>query len=541
MIPEAADLVLTNAAVLTMDRDRPVATSVAVRAGTVLAVGEDADTRGFVGPRTRVLDAGGRFAMPGFHDSHNHLMTTGLGLLRPGLNEARSVADVLAVITRVAATTAPGEWIETAPGWHENQLAERRFPSAAELDAAAPAHPVVIRRGGHNMVLNSEALRRAGITADATSPAGGTFVRDARGRLTGHLAGKAALAPVLAVVPPVTREQWTAAVAAAAEAYAAAGITAVIDPGLTTEQMAVYRSLAAEDRLTVRTSMMWLPPIAGLDATGALDAVRSGGFEPDLRSPWCRTLGIKLIADGGVETGYYRDHYAEPDDPAHPWGKPLLTPDVLEAVCTSAAAQGWHVGVHVLGDAATDLVLDAFRAAAAVAALPRWTLIHLLNPRAEHWPVIDDLGLSVTAQPGLFWQLAGGFTHYLGAGRARDIGPLAELVRHLPGRVGGGSDSPVAPFAPLAGIATAATRNTRDSGCLGAEWAVDVATMLELYTTGSAWCAGQENVSGTLAPGRFGDFVVLSADPRSVAPADVGEIEVLATAVGGRVVHDRLS
>jgi predicted amidohydrolase YtcJ len=535
-----ADVVLTNAAVLTMDPARPGATSVAVRAGTVVAVGDDADTEGLIGPGTRVLDAGGRFAMPGFHDSHNHLMTTGLGMMRPGLHAARSVADVQAVVARAVAATPRGDWIETGPAWHENQLAERRFPTAAELDAVAPAHPVVIRRGGHNMVLNSEALRRAGITTDATNPAGGTFVRDAQGNLTGHLAGKAALAPVLAVLPPVTAEQWAAAVATAGEAYAAAGITAVIDPGLTTEQMAVYRGLAARAELTVRTSMMWLPPIAGKDAAGAVEVLGSGGFVPDLRSSWCRTLGIKLIADGGVETGYYRDRYARPDDPDHPWGKPLVAPDVLDAVCTAAAAEGWHLGVHVLGDAATDVVLDAFRAAAAAGPLPRWTLIHLLNPRPEHWPAIRDLGLSVTAQPGLFWQLASGFVQYLGADRARHVGPLAELVRRLPGQVGGGSDSPVAPFAPLAGIAAAATRDTRDAGRLGEEWAVDVATMLELYTAGSAWCAGQEKVAGMLAPGRFGDLVVLSADPRSVPAAEVGEIEVLATVVGGTVVHDRV-
>lgn len=540
MTTAAADLVLTNASVLTMDPQRPAATSVAVKDGAVIAVGGDTDTGGLVGPRTRVLNADGRFALPGFHDSHNHLMTTGLGMLRPGLHAAHTVADVQAVVARAAAATAPGDWIETGPAWHENQLAERRFPTAAELDAVAPAHPVAIRRGGHNMVVNSEALRRAGITADTTNPAGGTFVRDAQGNLTGHLAGKAALAPVLAALPPVTAAQWAAAVATAAEAYAAAGITAVVDPGLTAEQMAVYRALAARDELTVRTSMMWLPPVAGRDAASALAVLRSGGFTPDLRSPWCRTLGIKLIADGGVETGYYRDRYAQPDDPDHPWGKPLLDPDVLDAVCTGAAAQGWHLGVHVLGDAATDMVLAAFHTAAAAGPLPRWTLIHLLNPRPEHWPAIRDLGLSVTAQPGLFWQLAGGFVQYLGVDRARNIGPLAELVRRLPGQVGGGSDSPVAPFAPLAGIAAAATRGTRDAGRLGEEWAVDVATMLELYTTGSAWCAGQEKVAGRLAPGRFGDLVVLSADPRSVPADEVGEIEVLATVVGGMVVHDRL-
>ncbi|MBO0849928.1 MAG: amidohydrolase, partial [Pseudonocardia sp.] len=538
-----ADLVLTNASVLTMDPARPTATSVAVREGVVMAVGGDDDTAGLVGPRTRVLNAGGRFAMPGFHDSHNHLMTTGLGMLRPGLHEARDIADVQAVVARAAAEAEPGDWLETGPGWHETQLAEQRFPTTAELDAVAPAQPVVIRRGGHNMVLNSEALRRAKITADAANPPGGTFVRDANGNLTGHLVGKPALAPVLAVIPPVTDDQWAKAVVTASEAYAAAGITAVIDPGVSVEQMAVYRALAAAGELTIRTSMMWLPPVAGKDVASALEVLRSGGFAPETLSPWCRTLGVKLIADGGVETGYYRDPYAHPDDPDHPRGKPLLAPDVLEAVCVSAAARGWHLGVHVLGDAATDMVLTAFRAAASgrgVRPLPRWTLIHLLNPRPEHWPTIRELGLSVTAQPGLFWQLAGGFVRYLGSERARNIGPLAELVRRLPGQVGGGSDSPVAPFAPLAGIATAATRDTRDAGRLGPRWAVEVATMLGLYTTGSAWCAGQEQVAGRLTPGMFGDFVVLSSDPRAVPAAEVGGIEVLTTVAGGRVVHDRL-
>lgn len=536
-----ADLVVHHADVWTMDPARPRARAVAVRAGRVVAVGDDAEIAAYRARATRVIDAGGRFVMPGFYDSHNHLMKTGLSMLRPGLGAAASIADVQAVVAAAAAGTEPGGWIETGASWHENQLSERRLPAAAELDAAAPGHPVVVARGGHNLVASSEALRRAGITADTPSPPGGTYVRDEAGRLTGHVIGKPALAPILAALPRVDDAQLATAVTAAARAYAASGITSVIEPGLSLDQMAVYRDIAARGELTVRTSMMWLPPI-GSTADAAVEAIEDGGFTVDLDGEWCRTTGIKLLADGGVETGFYREPYLRPDDPAHPCGKALIEPDVLTAVCRAVARRGWQLGVHVLGDAATDAVLDAFAAAErdTRAGLPRWTLIHLLNPRAEHWRRIHDLRLAITVQPALFWQLAGGFVDYLGHDRAADIGPLADLVRRFPTTVGGGSDSPVAPFAPLPGMASAATRGTRDAGVLGPRWAVDIPTMLRLYTTGSAWCGREEHTKGCLAPGRFGDLVVLSEDPREVPPGDVSQIEVLTTVVGGRVVHDAL-
>lgn len=540
---DTADLVLLDADVLTMDPAHPRATALAVRGGRVVAIGDAADVRPLVGAGTRVVDANGRFAMPGFYDSHNHMLNTGLGLVRPRLSGAEDIAGVQAVVAAAAAAAPAETWVQTSPAWHENQLVERRLPTAGELDAVSGDHPVVVRRGGHNLVLNSAGLALAGIDATTPNPPGGTFVRDAAGALTGQVVGKGALAKVLPVLPLVTDEEWGRALAAVSTAYAEAGITSVIEPGLSAEQMSWLRTQAAEGRLSTHVSMLWMAPVTGRTPAEAVEVLREGHLVLDLDDEWCRTTGVKLIADGGVETGYYREPYARVDDPAHPCGKPLLDRELLVGIARELIRTGIPAGIHTLGDATADMVLDSLVAAAAaegVATLPHWSLIHFLNPRPEHWAHVRALDLTVAVQPSLVAALAGGFVDYLGRERAAALSPLPEVLEHRPGRVGGGSDSPVAPHPPLSGIAAAVTRATSE-GVLGPESRIPVERALSLYTTGSAWCGREAHTKGSLTPGRFGDVVVLSADPTRTPAAELADLEVLCTVVSGRVIHDRLS
>lgn len=172
----------------------------------------------------------------------------------------------------------------------------------------------------------------------------------------------------------------------------------------------------------------------------------------------------------------------------HPHGKPLISRDGLRAICEAAAASPWHVGVHCVGDAGIDAVLDAFEAADRVQSIAdrRWTLIHMMYPRADHWSRARKLRLSVTAQQPLQFSLAGGFQHYIGPERARDIEPLRGYLAEIALPVGGGSDSPVAPFAPLFGIQSSVTRMTRAAGVVGPEWAITVSKAVRMYTEWSA-------------------------------------------------------
>jgi predicted amidohydrolase YtcJ len=537
----AADLVLLNARVLTMDDRRPQAHSLAVRGGRIVAL--DGDASGWTGKRTRVIDLRGRFVMPGFHDSHNHMLMTGRALILPDLSRARRIADVLEVVRTAAEQLPAGTWIETSARWHESRLTEWRFPTCHELDRAAPAHPVFMRRGAHNVVLNSLALDLAGIGPDTTEPSGTTYVRDpATGDLTGHVTGTTTVVALAGrLLPRPSPEELREVLRSVMDRYARAGITSVVEPGLNRQEMAAYHELADAGELTLRVNMMWRLLGRGEPAATAVERIDGGEVEPDLSGEWLRTLAIKLGVDGGVETGFYREPYVHADDPAHPCGKPLLARDDLAAVCAAAARRGWQVGVHCVGDAGIDTVLDAYEAVHRETPIDRlrWTLIHMMYPREDHWDRVNRLSLAITAQQPLLYALAAGFTAYIGSERTADIEPIAAYLSRSGRPVGGGSDSPVAPYEPLLGVASSVTRQTQ-TGVVGARWAVGVDDALRMYTRGSAWCTFEEDVKGVLREGAYADLVVLADDPREVDPAAIAEIDVLLTMTGGRVTHDRL-
>jgi predicted amidohydrolase YtcJ len=518
---------------------QPSAQAVALGGGRILAVGSNDAMRPWTTASTRVLDLAGRTLVPGFYDSHNHMLLTGLSLGAVDLSVATRVQDVLDALAQRAASTPTGQWLVSSARWHETQLLERRFPTRAELDRASRTHPILLQRGGHNVVANSRALELAGIAPDAVNPTGGTFVRDAEANLTGHAIGTAA-AQIRASVPAPPKHVLHAALARVEPEYNAAGITSVIDPGLGPAEIAAYRDFASP---TVRASLMWRlnPGYGDGPLQRAVQELDSGVLRPELRDAWARVQAIKLGVDGGVEAGFYREPYLFADDPENPRGKPYVSQENLEGVCVAAARAGWQVGAHCVGDAAVDATLQAFGVANAAASIVgrRWTLIHMMYARDDHWAVANRLGAIVTAQQPLPYTLADGFRAYIGAGRTRDIEPLRMYLDRSTQPVGGGSDSPVTPFAPLLGIWTSVTRETHLAGVQGPEWRISAGEALQMYTYNSAYAAFEEDRKGTIEVGKFADLVVLDADPRRVEPDAIREINIMQTFVGGRSVFER--
>ena len=361
---DVPDMVVLNARVRTLDAAGTTAEALAVKAGRILAVGDTRTIRALAGPGTVQHDLAGLVVLPGFYDSHNHMRSTGLDFFAVDLSGTRSVAEVLQAIATRAATTPAGEWIVASSRWHESQLAEQRFPTRTELDGVAPSHPVWVPRGGHNRVVNSEAFRRAGITRDTPNPPGGTYVRDAGGELSGHIIGAAAFGRIARLLPRATRAREAEALGAAVKAYHAAGITSVIEPGLQADEMGAFQTLWGRNELTVRVTAMLrvFPGSSKAELDRALDAVRNVGFATGFGDEWLRLGGIKFTADGGVETSYLREPFAHADDPTAPRGKPHVSPENMLAVCRLAAELGWQMGVHCVGDAGIDQVLDAYAA-----------------------------------------------------------------------------------------------------------------------------------------------------------------------------------
>ena len=466
------------------------------------------------------------------------MLMTGLNLAAVDLSSARSLADVLDAIGRRAASTPRSGWVTSSARWHESQLTERRFPLRQELDRVADGRPVLLMRGGHNVVGNTRALQVAGVEADVANPPGGTFVRDAAGHLTGHAIGAAAQL-IRSRMPSPPEQVVHEALRSVERVYNAAGITSVIDPGLSPTEIDAYRSLSNP---TVHASLMWRlhPGFTDAELQSAQEALRSGRVVPDLDSHSARVMAIKLGVDGGVEAGYYRDPYVFADDPKSPRGKPGMAPETFAAFCVEAARLGWQVGAHCVGDAAIDATLDAFEAADAQTSIVgrRWTLIHMMLARDDHWQRANRVGLIVTAQQTLLYTLSDGFLKYIGPERTQNIEPLRMYLSHSQQPVGGGSDSPVTPFEPLLGIWSSVTRQTHSAGVQGKQWSISAREALSMYTMGSAYAAFEETTRGSITPGKYADLVVLDADPLSVESDAIRQIRVLQTYVDGRLVYE---
>ena len=281
--------------VVTADAVAPSATEaksgfgVAIRGGRVLAVAPAADLDAVTGPDTTVEHRAG-LLLPGFFDSHNHMLMTGMGMLSPGLGGCRSIAEVLDVV-RAAAERAPeGQWIVTSPAWHESSLAEQRMPTAEELDAAAAGHPVFMRRGGHNLVLSSLAFRMLDVDGTSETEPGTTVIRRADGSPTGHIVGTAYVGRLAGQLPAVPEARKRQALAHVGDAYARAGITSVVEPGLAPEDIDLLRRLGDEGALRQRVRMMWRVASSDRDIDQAVTALATGKGPMPFRGEWTSLL-----------------------------------------------------------------------------------------------------------------------------------------------------------------------------------------------------------------------------------------------------------
>ena len=536
-----ADRGYYNGTIQTMDAGEATADAIALAGDRVLAAGETPAMRALAARDAIQTDLRGRTVIPGLIDSHNHMLGTGLNAQYVDLSGAATVNELLAALSERAAQTRAGVWVITSSRWHESQLTERRFPTRGELDAAVPGNPVLIRRGGHNVVVNSASLALAGVDETTVDPPGGTYVRDADDKLTGHVIGSPAYSRITGLLPAPTQQTLLDAIRRATRLYNAAGLTGVIEPGLGPSEFRAYQQLHEQGELTVRTVMMprISPGTTEADLQRAVAMLEALPLRTNFGDNLLKTGGIKIVADGGVEANFLRDPYAYADDPAAPRGKPQVSPENLGAFCQVAARLGWQVGVHCVGDAAIDLVLDAFVAADRVCSVAelRWTLIHMTLARPEHFDRARALRLVLAVQQPLIYALGAGWVKYWGEERASRGSPMRAYVESGLA-VGGGSDSPVTPYQPLLGMQSSVTRATQLAGVLGPEWGITPAQALRLYTTGSACCSFDETRRGSLEPGKLADLVVLGADPLRVNPDEIAAIPVEQTLVGGRVVYD---
>ncbi len=528
--PDTASLVVTDVRVWTGDTDRPWAEAVAVSGDRIVAVGTSDDMAGLIGPDTEVLTADGGMLVPGFIDTHVHFVDGGAGLASVQLRDAATPDEFTRRIGEFAAGLEPGEWVLN--GTWDHELWGGELPTRDWIDAVTPQNPVWVGRlDGHMGLANSLALEAAGVDADTPDIEGGEVVRDGDGRPTGVLKDNAMYA-VMEALPEANNALMDRQVRAAMQHVAGNGVTTVHDMQ-DWNSLATYRRLHANGELITR--IYSIVPLA------EWEQLRDDVAENGIGDEWLRTGGLKGFMDGslGSHTAWFFEPFTDaPDDS----GFMINDLDDMRRWIIDADAAGLHVNVHAIGDRSIaellDMYLDAVEANGERDRRFRIEHAQHIRPSDIERFAVQDVIASM--QP----------YHAIDDGRwaERVIGPeriqttyafrsLLDTGAH----VAFGSDWSVAPATPLEGIYAAVTRRTID-GAYPDGWVpeqeITVEEALRAYTIAGAYASFEEDQKGMIRAGMLADLVLLDRDITAVEPETIPETRVLATIVGGRMVHD---
>lgn len=534
---QPADLLLTNARIHTADAARPRAAALAVREGRVLFVGSEAEAATFRGPATEVIDAGGRTVIPGIVDAHAHLMNLGASLLMVDLRGARSYDEVIARVRAQAARLPAGTWVR-GRGWDQNLWADTRFPTHAALSAAVPDHPVYLTRvDGHAALVNAAAMRAAGLGPRTREPAGGKILRDASGAPTGILVDRA-MALVAGTIPAPTRAELKEQARLAIREANRWGLTGIHDAGIGYAELEAYEELAREGGYDLRNYVMLR---ALSDTDPILDRAFRDGPRLGLHGGRLWVRAIKLSFDGAL--GSRGAALLEPysDDPGNTGIVQIPMPQV-RAIAVRALRAGFQLNVHAIGDRANRETIDAF--ADALREVP--TADHRF--RIEHAQILSPADLARFAPLGVIPSMQGshqtsdmywapnrlGYTRLLGAYAWRTLLDAGSIIPN-------GSDFPVEPVNPLISFHAFVTRQDAENYPAGGWFPAQRTTREEALLSMTLWpaqAAFMERESGSLAPGKYADFVILDQDIMSVAPERILDTRVLRTVLGGKTVYD---
>jgi predicted amidohydrolase YtcJ len=549
----AADVVFDNGRILTLDPRRPVAAALAVTGGRVTATGGRGEARRWRDRRTRVIDLRGATVVPGLVDAHAHLDREGLKLIYPSLARCRSIADIQAVVRRLAARTPKGEWIVTmpvgAPPFYQGVpegLAEKRWPTRVDLDAAAPDHPVYIRgiwgywnRPPVYSVANTRALAAAGITRQAIAPEGVEIARDAAGEPTGvfveHNVIQVLEFTLMRAAPRFTPAARARALRESQRRYAARGVTAVYEGhGVAPEVLGVYRESHARGEVRLRCTLAVSPTWSQADSAGAIPALAAWAGGRGLGDDRLRVGGICLHYGGDREVARIL-HAAQPYTGWAGFVESANDPAAYREQTELAARHGLRV--NTLVTRCLPEVLDVWEDVAARHPIRdlRWVLVHLNAATPEQMARIRRLGAVATTNPiSYLYRSAGDEVAKLG-GAADQLLPHRSLARH---RIAFGIATDNKPADPwVAFAAVVARRDMRTGVVVGERERLTRGQALAALTRGGAWVTFAERDRGRLAPGWAADFAVLEHDPLTAPLEDLVGQTARLTMVGGEIVH----
>ncbi len=536
------ELLLVNGQIFTLDPACPRAGAMLVRGGKIAFVGvrEEASSRCRFQPE--VIDLAGRTVLPGFVESHMHpsILATTLLDVDCAYPRVKSVADIVDKIAERVRATPEGGWVR-GWGYDDSKLEERAHPTRWDLDRVSPDNPVYVRRTcAHMGVANSVALRLSGITADTPDPEGGRIGRDpATGEPSGLLMDRA---QDLIAIPPYTDEEIERGFILALRQLSKWGITTVHDMLVDRAAFATYQRLAESHKLPARVRV-WLEGVTfGSQDAGLIPFALGLGLRSGYGNDMLKLAGMKFILDGSIggRSAAVAEDYAGGEDDK---GILYVERDELSPLVAECVKGGLRVSIHGIGERAIELAIASLEDAVgevpieAVRAM-RNRIDHCVLPDRDHLRRIKDLGLVVESSTSFMYALGDSWISNLGYERACRTFPLRTMIdMGIP--VAGNSDSPVCDGSPLLGMYAAVTRKTSSGRRLGTSEGITVDEALHSYTTAGAYAGLEEDLYGTLSPGKLADFVVLSDDPTSVLPEQLKDIEVEMTFVGGARVYSK--
>lgn len=549
------NLILHNGRIVTVDGAFSIHQAIAISNEWIVAVGPAAEVLKLKGPATSVIDLRGQMVLPGLMDSHTHPTGASMTEFDHAIPAMESIDDVLAYVRARAKALNPGDWIELQQVFI-TRLREQRYPTRAELDAAAPENPVIFRTGP-DASLNSRALKLSGIDRDFNVTDGGAgFVeRDPKtGEPTGILRNCTRFVPVKSSARKATDDEKRQRLRRLFEDYNSVGLTTICDRNASVAGVALYKELRDRGELTVRVNLSMDVPYLG--AMGAItNRIREIGADPlfTRRDDWLRIVGVKTFLDGGMLTGsaYMREPWGVSEmygitDPTYR-GVLFIPKERLTAMVRATAQAGLQFTAHSVGDGAVHSLLDVYddldRELPLRATRPCLTHANFLSREAID--MAARLGVVLDIQPAWLYLDTRTLAKQFGYERLRYFQPLKSLLE-AGVLAGGGSDHmqkidsmrSINPYNPFLGMATAITRRARwYDGVLHPEESISREQAIRFYTINNARLLFQEQRTGSLEPGKLADFIVIDRDLLSCPEDQITSTRVMKTYVAGKPVY----
>ena len=510
-----ADLILFNANVLTMDPRHPRAQLIAILNDRVLSVSNNDSIAELRGSRTELIDCRGGTVIPGFNDAHFHLAAFAESLVMPSLEPSTcsSISRIQNLIRSLAWKFPPGSWIRLG-GYHEFYLAEKRHPTRRELDEATSSHPVKLsHQSGHAHVLNSLALKLAGISMETPEPPGGMIERDlTTGEPNGLLYGMGGY--LARVVPPLTEAELTQGIRLANEKLLSLGITSVQDAS-------PHNDLPRWQMFQQWKTEVFRPGINMMAGIETIHQFQEQGFAPRTGDHRLRLGAVKIMLD--ETSGQLNPPQAE------------LNQKVLEL-----HQSGFQVAFHALEENTIEAACAALEQALRIS--PRTDHRH----RIEHCSVctpemakrLASIKAMVVTQPSFIYYNGERYLKTVPAEQLKHLYPVGTFIK-AGLKVAAGSDCPVVPPNPLHGLYAAVSRAAETGQRILSGEGISPFAALQLYTGRAACACFEETIKGSIAPGKLADVVVLTGDPAEVAPEERKRLEVALTIIGGEILWRR--